>query len=78
MSAIDVTQATGQGNWWTGWVGEQVHVVPIGDTRDHDSGFCPCIPRIEEHTGRDQRHRQLIIHKAYDGREHIETIARTN
>ena len=44
---------------------DKVHVLPIGDVREHDEygEDCLCNPRIED---------EVVVHNSFDGREHFE------
>lgn len=47
---------------------ENLHVLPIGDLREHDEHVsCWCRPKIEEHVDG-----LLVVHNALDGRERSE------
>lgn len=44
---------------------EQIHVVPINDTKEHDESMaCHCRPEIQPQEGN-----YVIVHNAFDGRE---------
>ena len=48
-----------------------VHIVPLGDLREHDtSRFCWCRPVIEHDDSWGDA--ALVTHHALDGREHSE------
>lgn len=73
---IDTTDSEctcdGCGDWWTGWVGNNVHVVPVDDIHGHTSEYCPCRP-VRELCVRDEGRYGFagwnVVHNSFDGRE---------
>lgn len=60
------------GQWWSGWVGNTVHVVPVNDIHQHTSQHCPCRP-VKELVVRNEGHHGFmgwnVVHNSFDGRE---------
>jgi hypothetical protein len=54
--------------WWTGWIGERVHVLPMGDSEIHISPHCRCVPHNELINGTIMQ-----VHNSFDNREQFET-----
>lgn len=77
MIIIDTTTADdctcdGCGSWWTGWVGNTVHVVPVDDVHKHTSQYCPCRPVRELVVRNEGQHGFMgwnVVHNSFDGRE---------
>lgn len=51
--------------WWVGWIGAEIHVIPVNDVLEHDENDgCGCLPVTTwEEKG------FMITHNAWDGRE---------
>ena len=48
---------------------DDIHIVPVGDLKEHVFENCPCNPRIEVVGAH-----LMYIHNSWDGREYIEEV----